>query len=142
MGILGTQNDDSLFVSPVELERGGMSYTVDTLQALHKMYPGAMFDWIIGDDNTSQLTSWKEPDQLFRLARFVVLLRGGPAPAPALAERLAAGRIVYAQNDAVLISSTDIRNRVRSGQPIDAFGDPLVSRYIHHYGLYKEDKKT
>ena len=137
MAILATQNDDSLFVSPVELERGGTSYTVDTLQALHKMYPAATFDWIIGDDNTGQLTSWKESEQLFKLARFVVLTRGGPAPAPDLAKRAAAGRIVYAQNDAVLISSTDIRNRVRAGQSIDAFVDPQVSRYIHHYGLYK-----
>jgi nicotinate-nucleotide adenylyltransferase len=142
MAVLATQNDDSLFVSPVELERGGTSYTVDTLQALHQMYPGATFDWIVGDDNTTQLTSWKDPDRLFKLARFVVLVRGGPAPAPDLAKRVAAGRIVYAQNDAVLISSTDIRNRVRAGQPIDAFVDPQVSRYIHHYGLYKEDKKT
>ena len=140
MAILATQYDDSLFVSPIELERGGTSYTVDTLQALHKMYPGATFDWIIGDDNTAQLTSWKDPERLFELARFVVLVRGGPVPAPALAKRVAAGRIVYAQNDAVLISSTDIRNRVRAGQPIDAFVDPLVSRYIHHNGLYKEGK--
>ena len=137
MAILATQNDDSLFVSPIELERGGTSYTVDTMQTLHQMYPGATFDWIIGDDNTAQLTSWKEPEQLFKLARFVVLTRGGPAPAPDLAKRAAAGRIVYAQNDAVLISSTDIRKRVREGQPIDTFVDPQVSRYIHHYGLYK-----
>ena len=142
MAILATQNNDSLFVSPIELERGGTSYTVDTMQTLHQMYPGATFDWIIGDDNTAQLNSWKDPEQLFKLARFVVLVRGGPAPAPDLAKRVAAGRIVYAQNDAVLISSTDIRKRVREGQPIDAFVDPKVSRYIHHYGLYKEDKKT
>ncbi len=137
MAVLATHNDDSLFVSPIELERGGTSYTVDTMQTLQKMYPGATFDWIIGDHNTAQLNSWKDPEQLFKLARFVVLVRGGPAPAPDLAKRVAAGRIVYAQNEAVLISATDIRNRVRAGQPIDAFVDPQVSRYIHHYGLYK-----
>ena len=142
MAILATQNDDSLFVSPMELERGGTSYTVDTLRALHQMYPGATFDWIIGDDNASQLNSWKDPEDVFKLARFVVLTRGGPAPAPDLAKRVTAGRIVYADNDAVLISSTDIRKRVREGQPIDAFVDPRVSRYIHHYGLYKEGKKA
>ena len=140
MAVLATQKDDSLYVSPIELERGGTSYTVDTLQILHSMYPGATFDWIIGDDNTAQLTSWKDPDRLFKLARFVVLARGGPAPAPDLARRAAAGRIIYAENDAILISSTDIRNRVRAGQSIDAFVDPQVSRYIHHYGLYKEGK--
>src|SRR5207253_921275 len=77
-----------------------------------------------------------------KLARFVVLARSGPAPAPELAKRVAPGRIVYAQNDAVLISSTEILNRVRAGQSIDAFVDPVVSRYIHHYGLYKEERKA
>jgi nicotinic acid mononucleotide adenylyltransferase len=45
---------------------------------------------------------------------------------------------VFADNTTVPISSTEIRRRVRAGEPIDAFVDPLVSRYIHHYGLYKE----
>ncbi|HYS56286.1 MAG TPA: nicotinate-nucleotide adenylyltransferase [Thermoanaerobaculia bacterium] len=142
MSVLATQNDDSLYVSQVELERGGISYTVDTLQTLHTMYPGATFDWIIGDDNVTQLMTWKDPEGLFRLARFVVLARGGPAPAPELAKRVAAGRIVYAHNESVLISSTEIRKRVRAGQSIDAFVDPVVSRYIQHYGLYKEEKKA
>ncbi|HEV7572654.1 MAG TPA: hypothetical protein VGQ21_14235, partial [Thermoanaerobaculia bacterium] len=46
--------------------------------------------------------------------------------------------IVFADNATVPVSSTEIRRCVRAGKPIDAFVDPLVSRYIHHYGLYKE----
>jgi nicotinate-nucleotide adenylyltransferase len=137
MAVLATQSDDSLYVSPMELERGGISYSVETLQELHDRFPGATFDWIIGDDNTSQLLEWKNPDRLFTLARFVVLARGGPAPAPALANRVTEGRLIYAENDAVLISSTDIRQRVRNGQSIDGLVDPAVSRYIHHNRLYK-----
>src|SRR5438105_3779895 len=51
MAVLATQVDDALFVSPMELERGQVSYTVDTLEALHGQYPGAALDWIIGADN-------------------------------------------------------------------------------------------
>jgi nicotinate-nucleotide adenylyltransferase len=138
MAVLATSDDDTIDVSPMELERGGISYTVETLQELHEIFPSATFDWIIGEDNVSQLLDWKHPDRLFALARFVVLARGGPTPSPELAERVAAGRLIYAQNEAVLISSTDIRKRVRAGESIDAFVDPEVSRYIHHYGLYKE----
>jgi nicotinate-nucleotide adenylyltransferase len=138
MAVLATQDDASLYVSPIELERGGVSYTVETLQELHEIYPDATFDWIIGDDNVSQLLDWKHPERLFALARFVVLARGGPAPAPALGQQVTAGRLIYAQNDAVLISSTDIRARVRAGQPLGDMVDPAVSRYIHHNGLYKE----
>jgi nicotinate-nucleotide adenylyltransferase len=138
MAVLATSEDDTIDISPLELERGGISYTVETLQELHEIFPGATFDWIIGEDNVSQLLDWKHPDRLFALARFVVLARGGPAPSPELAERVAAGRLIYAQNETVLISSTDIRKRVRAGESIDALVDPEVSRYIHHYGLYKE----
>ena len=138
MAVLATRHDDTIYVSPLELERGGISYTVETLQELHEIFPDATFDWILGEDNVSQLLDWKHPDRLFALARFVVLARGGPAPSPELAARVAAGRLVCAQNESVLISSTDIRKRVRAGESIDEFVDPAVSRYIHHYGLYKE----
>jgi nicotinate-nucleotide adenylyltransferase len=138
MSVLATQSDDTLFVSPIELERGGVSYTVETLQELHEIYPGATIDWIIGDDNVSQLLSWKHPERLFSLARFVVLARGGPAPAPELAQRVTEGRLIYADNASVLISSTDIRERVRKGQAIEGLVDPAVARYIDHNRLYKE----
>jgi len=134
MAALAIQDHESLYVSPVELERGGVSYSVDTLEELHRQYPGAAFDWIIGDDNLKDLDRWKDPERLFKLARFVVLSRQ-----PTTDNRRPAGAdIVFAHNPTVPVSSTEIRRRVRAGEPIDAFVDPLVSRYIHHYGLYKE----
>jgi nicotinate-nucleotide adenylyltransferase len=141
MAVLGTQSNAALYVSPIELERGGTSYTIDTLTELHAMHPGSTFDWIIGDDIAGQLLTWKDAERLFGLARFVVLTRGGAVPAPALAERAASGRVIYANNQSVPISSTEIRKRVRAGEPIDLFVDPLVARYIQHYGLYKEVKR-
>jgi len=132
---LAIRDHDILFAVPIELERGGTSYSVDTLEELRSLYPGAEFDWIIGDDNVPQLMEWKDPARLFELARFVVLSRvGGGQPPPAVPP----GRIVFAENATVPISSTQIRNKVRAGEPIDSLVDPLVSRYIHHYRLYKE----
>ncbi len=130
MAVLGTLSDAAFYISPIELERGGTSYTVDTLEQLQTMYPQATFDWIIGDDNVAQLREWKNIDRILQLARFVVLSRGTQPPSDV--------PVVYAHNETVPISSTEIRNRVRAGEPIDMFVDPLVSRYIHHYGLYKE----
>lgn len=134
MTALAIRDHDMLYVSPIELDRGGISYSVDTLEELHRLYAGASFDWIIGDDNLGDLDRWRDPERLFKLARFVVLSRN-----PIIDNRQpATGNIVFAHNPTVPISSTEIRNRVRAGQPIDAFVDPLVSRYIQHYGLYKE----
>jgi nicotinate-nucleotide adenylyltransferase len=134
MAALAIRDHDELYVSPIELERGGISYSVDTLEELHRQYEGASFDWIIGDDNLKDLDRWKDPERLFQLARFVVLSRH-PTPDT---RHPAGANIVFAENKTVPVSSTEIRRRVRAGEPIDAFVDPLVSRYIHHYGLYKE----
>lgn len=147
MAALAIRDYDALYVLPIELERGGISYSVDTLEELHRQHDGASFDWIIGDDNLKDLDRWKDPERLYKLTRFVVLTRTGVGdtertdlsttpdsrlPTPPGAD------IVFAENPTVPVSSTEIRRRVRAGEPIDAFVDPLVSRYIHHYGLYKE----
>jgi nicotinate-nucleotide adenylyltransferase len=172
MTALAIRDHDALYVSPIELDRGGVSYSVDTLDELHRQYPGASFDWIIGDDNLADLDRWKDPERLFQLARFVVLSRTGvgsresgvgnkasafdngqpttdnartragatpgtPTPDPRQ-PTTAKPHIVFAHNATVPVSSTEIRRRVHAGESIDAFVDPLVSRYIHHYGLYKE----
>jgi len=137
MAALATREIDFAYVSPMELERGGVSYSVETLEELHRHFEGAAFDWIIGDDNLEDLGRWHDPARLFQLARFVVLTRTG-ATAPVQDPALAGAEIVFASNNTVAVSSTEIRDRVRTGRPIDDFVDPLVSRYIHHYGLYKE----
>jgi nicotinate-nucleotide adenylyltransferase len=140
MAALAIRDHEELYVSPLELERGGVSYSVDTLEELHRQFAAAEFDWIIGDDNLNDLDRWKDPERLFRLTRFVVLTRTEAAEAAEAARKpaLANARIVFASNDTVPVSSTEIRSRVRTGKPIDDFVDPLVSRYIHHYGLYQE----
>ena len=138
MAVLATRDYDWISVSDVELQRGGTSYSVDTLAALHEQNPGADFDWIVGDDNLAQLLQWREPERLFALARFVVLTRGTVSIPQALLDRVRDGRIVALRTPLVPVSSTEIRNCVREGKPIDDFVDPLVARYIHHYGLYKE----
>jgi nicotinate-nucleotide adenylyltransferase len=151
MTALAIRDQDALYLSPIELERGGISYSVETLEELHRQYVGAEFDWIIGDDNLADLDRWKDPERLYKLARFVVLTRGvgcrvsgvgeaetiftTPDSRPPTPDR---PTILFAHNTTVPVSSTEIRRRVRAGEPIDAFVDPLVSRYIHHYGLYKE----
>ncbi|HEX6179029.1 MAG TPA: nicotinate (nicotinamide) nucleotide adenylyltransferase, partial [Thermoanaerobaculia bacterium] len=75
MTVLGTEDRDGVFVTPLELERGAISYTVDTLEALRAEHPEATLDWIIGDDNVAGLPKWKNLDRIFELANFAVLAR-------------------------------------------------------------------
>ncbi|HVR40097.1 MAG TPA: nicotinate-nucleotide adenylyltransferase [Thermoanaerobaculia bacterium] len=134
MAAIATLDVGGCFVSSIELERGAISYTVDTLEQLRTSYPNDTFEWIIGDDNLEKLHEWKSIDRIFELASFVVLTRGNAELPPALATRA----IRFARNETVPASSTEIRRRIHSGEPIDDLVDPRVSRYIHHYGLYEE----
>jgi len=138
MAVLATRDYDWISVSDVELQRGGTSYSVDTLAQLHEQHPGAELDWIVGADNLAQLLEWREPERLFALARFVVLTRGVVSMPQALLPRVRDGRVIAVRTPLVPVSSTEVRDCVREGKPIDDFVDPLVARYIHHYGLYKE----
>lgn len=145
MAAIATLDHDELRVSSMELERGAVSYTVDTLRDLRSAYEDATVDWIIGDDNLAKLGEWKSIDTIFAMANFVVLTRGSHAVTPQFESRVTdvrsrpkIGAIVFAENATVPVSSTEIRRRVRAGEPIEDLVPPPVSRYIHHYDLYRD----
>jgi len=150
MAILATEGNDALFVSDLELRRDSVSYTVDTLEALRALDSESVFDWIIGDDNLARLMEWRSIERVLELANFTVLDRrtggeGGERVPEELRDRVMdpaargrSGAISFAANEMVSVSATEIRRRVRSGETIDEFVDPRVSRYIQHYRLYKE----
>ena len=150
MAALATLDHEGVHVASLELERGAVSYAVDTLRQLRTEHQDAAFDWIIGDDNLERLLEWRSIEEIFELANFAVLRRDearrdrevlpdGLRPRVAeVSGRPANGKIVFASNPQVVVSATDIRKRVAAGQPIDELVDPLVSRYIHHYALYRK----
>jgi nicotinate-nucleotide adenylyltransferase len=146
MTAIATMGDDALFISDVELERGKISYTVDTLEELRRAHAEDTLDWIIGDDNLAKLLEWKSIDRIFELANVAVLTRdGAESPPPALAARVTEpgrrskyGAIVFAANPTVPVSSTEIRRRISAGLPVGDLVDARVSRYIHHHGLYRK----
>jgi nicotinate-nucleotide adenylyltransferase len=144
MAVLATSDDDWSEVTPWELERERVSYTVDTLEMLSAERPDAALEWIIGDDNLPALMQWKSLDRIFALANFVVLSRGAAEVPAELQPRVCAadsrgraGQIVLARNATVPVSSTEIRARIGGGQPIGAFVDPRVARYIQRHRLYQ-----
>jgi nicotinate-nucleotide adenylyltransferase len=147
MIVLATHEYDWIRVDPRELVRGGVSYTVDTLEELRREHPESTLDWIIGDDSLARLHEWKSIDRVFELANFVVLTRdaqradeslgdGPEACRCAPADRPGHGAIVFAANEAVPVSATGIRQRLAAGEPVDELVDARVSRYIHQYALY------
>jgi nicotinate-nucleotide adenylyltransferase len=148
MVVLGIEREPRARVTVEELERGGISYSVDTIERLERQFPDTSIDWIIGDDNLDLLPRWHAIDRIFELANFVILRRGR-APLPAElerrrvlpAERPRAGGIMFADNLELEVSSTEIRRRVAEGESISDLVEPSVEGYIIRNGLYGRGKQ-
>lgn len=115
--------------SGLELARGGISYTIDTLREIRRMTPARLY-LILGADAARLLSRWKSIQEIRRLASFLVVAR----PGDRLPARLSGGRIVRAP--LVEISSSEIRDRVRKGLSIEYLLPKPVERYIFQKGLY------
>jgi nicotinate-nucleotide adenylyltransferase len=146
--------------SDFEAHRSGTSYSVDTLLALHKLYPDDEFYFIIGLDSFLEITSWKDYPRLFELANVVVCHRpdyGTDDPRKRLPVALArqfcydddsvnlrhkyGKRLIFVAETKLAISSTVIRGQVREGRSIRYLVPAAVEAYIqkHHLYIEKED---
>jgi nicotinate-nucleotide adenylyltransferase len=148
---LAVAGEDGLSVCALEVERGGLSYTVDTLRAIHASHPKSQLTFVVGADTASTLGSWREPAQLLELARLAVAARAGAARErvlDALAEIGAASRhagadggpvagaVSFLEMPVIAASSSMARERVAAGEPIDDLVGPAVAGYIAEHGLY------
>ena len=132
---------EGLTVSTIELERGGESYSADTLEALAPAnVPGApdLF-LIVGSDVASRLDTWKRPDVLRANSTIVVYARPGSSAGEAPPAGWRHETVVVPQVD---VSSSDIRRRVREGRPIDGLVAPAVARHIRARGLYATESRN
>jgi nicotinate-nucleotide adenylyltransferase len=130
-GAAGFEIDDR------ELHRSGPSYTIDTVRQLRRE-GWKEVPWLIGADMVQNFMSWREPLDLLREARILVMARPGWAldwdKAPAELQSLRGAVVTAPMID---ISSTDIRSRVNSAKPIDFLTPGAVGEYILRNGLYR-----
>jgi len=123
-------------LEPIELERGGVSYAVDTAAALKAREPDSELFWIIGGDMVLYLPNWHDIETIARQVTFLGLTRPGfPVDRDAIPPFLRE-RVVLADMPALDISSTDIRERRSRGQSIRYVVPDPVRRYIEERGLY------
>lgn len=146
-------------LSDIEVRRGGRSYTIDTIEELRAIYPGAELFFITGIDSFLELRTWKDWKKLLTLCSFAVLSRRGGRfrdagkagildVLPGDLEQLDAGacdqvtagagpvRVHFLRIPCVDISSTDIRSRIRSGRSIKYLLPDAVEHYIIDHRLY------
>ncbi len=134
---LAVEDAERFEVSDMELSRKTPSYTVDTVrELLAGLGTGAMIYLIIGSDSLLELHSWKDHDELLSLVRLAIYPRPGH---PVSASRFPwTDRMVVLPGEDLTfnLSSSAIRDRVRSGRSIRYLVPPAVERYILENGLY------
>jgi len=151
-----------LGVSPVELTRGGVSYTIDTLLETGRRDPASDIYLIVGSDSYAELPSWRSYDRILSLAAIIVVPRDDENEAAyrrRLPEPLAGillpagaswpgslnGRLPLAgiaASKPVPVSSTEIRARVARGESIEGLVPEPVAAYIERQGLYAQEKSS
>ena len=136
---LATAGDDRVEVSVLEIDRGGASYTVDTLRSLHERDPEHALTFIVGGDMAYSLPSWREPEAILDLARLAVAERE-EIRREHIAERLeplhAGSQLVFFDMPRLDLSSSAIRARVASGRPIRYLVPDPVAEAIEARDLY------
>ncbi len=140
---LAVGDEAGLAVCGLEIERGGPSYTVDTLRAIHASHKEAELTFIVGADMARTMPRWREPQALLELASLAVAERedgrredvlGALAPLQA--------RTTFLEMGMVEISSSLVRERVAAGEPVGELVGPAVAAYIAEHGLYRTTSAT
>ncbi|MCI1964812.1 MAG: nicotinate-nucleotide adenylyltransferase [Oscillospiraceae bacterium] len=135
---------DGFEVSPVEIERGGLSYTSDTLLTLKREHPDAELFFITGEDMFLTLEEWHEPETIYSLATVCAAPRSkrGCTALNEYAEKVGrmGAKTMICNINYLPISSTMVRNAARKHEDLSGFVPPPVANYIYQHHLYSEEQ--
>ncbi|MFI8995174.1 nicotinate-nucleotide adenylyltransferase [Streptomyces sp. NPDC053542] len=139
MTVIATASNPQFSVSRIDIDRGGKTYTIDTLRDLRAEHTDADLFFITGADALGQILTWRDAEELFSLAHFIGVTRPGHVLAdPGLPE----GGVSLVEVPALAISSTDCRSRVAQGEPVWYLVPDGVVRYIDKRRLYRDDRHS
>ena len=136
MTVIATASNPRFTVSRVDVDRPGLTYTVDTLRELRHQRPAADLYFITGADAIEQILTWKDADQLWDIAHFVAVTRPGHT---VTIDGIPPGAVTVLEVPALAISSTDCRERARAGEPVWYLVPDGVVQYIAKHRLYRGD---
>lgn len=135
------QDEPYFFLSTIELEHHGNTYTYETLEYLKKENPDTEYYFIMGADNLFQITRWAMPERIFKNCRILAAVRDDKTVAD-MEEQIRhlqqdyRAAIYLLKTDCMDVSSSDIRRKVAEGESIDEYVPASVRSYIVEKGLY------
>jgi nicotinate-nucleotide adenylyltransferase len=136
MTVIATASNPRFWVSRVDIDRAGPTYTIDTLRDLSAALPDADLYFITGADALADIFTWRDAEELFDLAQFVGCTRPGFVMDPATLGQIPADRVTMVEVPALAISSTDVRRRTMRGEPVWYLVPDGVVQYIAKHHLY------
>jgi nicotinate-nucleotide adenylyltransferase len=136
MTVVATASNPRFTVSRVDVDRGGPTYTIDTLRDLAQVMPDADLYFITGADALAEIFTWRDADELFELARFVGCTRPGYEMTPSTLQGIPSDRVTILEIPALAISSTECRERREKGEPVWYLVPDGVVQYIAKHDLY------
>jgi nicotinate-nucleotide adenylyltransferase len=140
MTVIATASNPQFWVSRVDIERGGPTYTIDTLNDLSRALPDADLYFITGADALGEIFTWRDASELFELAHFVGCTRPGYEMGESTLEGIPDDKVTIVEIPALAISSTDCRDRTAAGEPVWYLVPDGVVQYIHKHALYRPDR--
>ncbi|MEX0822139.1 MAG: nicotinate-nucleotide adenylyltransferase [Rhodothermales bacterium] len=132
---IATEANDAFSVSNIEVKRAGASYTIDTVRALQDQRPETIFHLMIGSDSLADIDRWHEPRRLLERVPFIVYPRPGDEDVEAPNDMRE--RISFADAPLLDLSSTGIRERIRTGRSIRYMVPEGVRDYVDTHRLYR-----
>ncbi|WP_183357839.1 nicotinate-nucleotide adenylyltransferase [Garicola koreensis] len=136
--VIATASNPRFTVSRVDIDRGGKTYTIDTLRDFSHLYPDEELFFITGADAMAQIMSWKNVEELWGLAHFVSVTRPG-YPSEDFGRK---NQISLMEIPAMAISSTDLRERAAGDKPVWYLVPDGVVQYINKHRLYQPESST
>jgi nicotinate-nucleotide adenylyltransferase len=133
MTVIATASNPRFWVSRVDIDRAGPTYTIDTIRDIAALRPGAALFFITGADALGQILSWKQAEQAMRRARFIGVTRPGYDLSD---DHLPRESVDLLDVPAMAISSSDVRKRVSKHRPIWYLVPDGVVQYIGKHRLY------
>jgi len=141
MTVIATAANPRFWVSRVDIDRGGPTYTIDTLRDLRGRLPGTELYFITGADALAEIFTWRDAEEVFDLATFVGCTRPGYTMDPDTLAAIPADRVTMVEIPALAISSSDCRARRRRGEPVWYLVPDGVVQYIAKHDLYRSDQQ-
>jgi nicotinate-nucleotide adenylyltransferase len=137
MTVIATASNPRFTVSRVDIDRGGPTYTIDTLRDLSATMPDADLFFITGADALTEIFTWRDAAELWSLAHFVGCTRPGYEMDSTTLDGIPPDRVTILEIPALTISSTDCRNRTAAGEPVWYLVPDGVVQYIVKHQLYE-----